>query len=203
MSSNSSIVSLRQPDTIDDPLTAVLRSGARRLLAQAIEAEANAFLVEIRGLRLPDGRERVIRHGRGPKHLIQTGIGPVAIDQVKLRDRGAGEAGAERIRFTSAISSRWPGLAAAWMHCCHALFARGLDERLSEAACGLARPRRSKPIASGHCAVAQRVRGGIRATRSLGPAPRRRLGRWRLSPGAHGDAGRMPDDKGGAGTCWC
>lgn len=40
MNSNSSVVPVRQPDSIDDPLTAVLRSGARRLLAQAIEAEA-------------------------------------------------------------------------------------------------------------------------------------------------------------------
>ena len=44
MSSNSTVVPLRQPDTIDDPLTTILRSGARRLLAQAIEAEADAFL---------------------------------------------------------------------------------------------------------------------------------------------------------------
>ncbi len=40
MTSNSSVVPLRQPNEIEDPLTAVLRSGARRLLAQAIEAEA-------------------------------------------------------------------------------------------------------------------------------------------------------------------
>jgi hypothetical protein len=39
MSSNT-VVPLRQPDTIEDPLTAILRSGARRLLAQAVEAEA-------------------------------------------------------------------------------------------------------------------------------------------------------------------
>ena len=43
MTSSSSVVSLRQPDPIDDPLTAVLRSGARRLLAQAIEAEAGPW----------------------------------------------------------------------------------------------------------------------------------------------------------------
>src|SRR5206468_12577459 len=107
MSSNSTVVPLRQPDTIDDPLTAILRSGARRLLAQAIEAEADAFLAEMMGLRLPDGRERVVRHGHGPERLIQTGIGPVAVERVKLHDRGAGEAGAERIRFTSAILPRW------------------------------------------------------------------------------------------------
>src|SRR5881628_2340254 len=107
MSSNSSIVPLRQPDTIDDPLTTILRSGARRLLAEAIEAEADVFLAEMKALRLPDGRERIVRHGHGPERLIQTGIGPVAVERVKLHDRGAGEAGAERIRFTSAILPRW------------------------------------------------------------------------------------------------
>src|SRR4051794_14627149 len=106
MMSSSTVVPLRQPDTIDDPLTAILRSGARRLLAQAIEAEADAFLAEMKGLRLPDGRERVVRHGHGPERLIQTGIGPVAVERVKLHDRGAGEAGADRIRFSSAIPPR-------------------------------------------------------------------------------------------------
>jgi len=38
MNEDSSITRLRQPDEIDDPLTALLRSGARRLLEQAIEA---------------------------------------------------------------------------------------------------------------------------------------------------------------------
>ncbi len=67
MTSNSSVVPLRQPDTIDDPLTAVLRSGARRLLAQAIEAEADAFLATMKGAHLPDGRDRMVRHGHGPE----------------------------------------------------------------------------------------------------------------------------------------
>src|SRR3712207_7984303 len=60
----------RQPDTIEDPLTAVRRSGARRLLAQAIEAEAEAFLAEMKGARLPDGRERLVRHGHGPERQV-------------------------------------------------------------------------------------------------------------------------------------
>src|SRR5215203_4860129 len=105
--SDSTVVPLRQPDTIEDPLTAVLRSGARRLLAQAIEAEAEAFLAEMKGARLPDGRERVVRHGHAPERLVQTGIGPVAVRRAKLRDRGAGEAGAERVRFTSALLPKW------------------------------------------------------------------------------------------------
>ena len=112
MTSSSTVVSFRQPDTVDDPLTAILRDGARRLLAQAVEAEAEAFLAAMREVRLPDGRERLVRHGHGPERLVQTGIGPVAVQRVKLRDRGAngggaGDAGAERIRFTSAILPRW------------------------------------------------------------------------------------------------
>lgn len=106
MPSPSTIVPLRQPDAIDDPLTAILRSGARRLLAQAIEAEAEAFLATMKTQHLPDGRERVVRHGHGPERLVQTGIGPVAVQRVKLRDRTPG-ASDERIRFTSAILPRW------------------------------------------------------------------------------------------------
>src|SRR5215203_3224101 len=104
--SDSTIVPLRQPDEVDDPLTAILRSGARRLLAQAIEAEAEAFLATMKGARLADGRERVVRHGHAPERVVQTGIGPVAVRRAKLRDRGAGD-GTERIRFTSAILPRW------------------------------------------------------------------------------------------------
>ncbi|MGH8303210.1 MAG: IS256 family transposase [Steroidobacteraceae bacterium] len=106
MTSNSTVVPLRQPDEIDDPLTAVLRSGARRLLAQAVEAEADAFLAARKGIQLPGGRDRLVRHGHGPQRLVQTGIGPVAVQRVRLRDRGAGDDG-ERIRFTSAILPRW------------------------------------------------------------------------------------------------
>jgi len=113
MTSDSTVVPLRQPDGTDDPLTAVLRSGARRLLAQAVEAEAEAFLAMMAGARLPDGRERMVRHGHGPARAVQTGIGSVELRRVKLRDRGAAENG-PRIRFTSAILPRWarrtPGL---------------------------------------------------------------------------------------------
>src|SRR5215204_1986688 len=105
--SDTTVIPIRQPDTNEDPLTTVLRSGARRLLAQAIEAEAEAFLAEMKGARLPDGRDRMVRHGHAPERLVQTGIGPVAVRRAKLRDRGAGEGGGERIRFASAILPRW------------------------------------------------------------------------------------------------
>jgi putative transposase len=107
MTSDSRVVPLRKPETLDDPLTAILRRGARQLLAQAIEAEVETFLASMKGLQLADGRERLVRHGFGPERVIQTGIGPVAVRRVKLRDRGADRAGVARIRFTSAILPRW------------------------------------------------------------------------------------------------
>src|SRR4051812_44128075 len=106
MNENSNIVSLRQPDEIDDPLTNILRSGARQLLTQAVEMEAEAFLAAMKGLKLPDGRDRLVRHGHGPMRTIQTGIGAVEVARVKIRDRAVGSDG-ERIRFTSAILPLW------------------------------------------------------------------------------------------------
>lgn len=106
MNDITNIVRLRQPDEIDDPLTEVLRTGARKLLAQAIEMEAEAFLAEMRDVKLPDGRERLVRHGHGPERMVQTGIGPVPVSRVKVRDRGATGA-AERIRFSSSILPKW------------------------------------------------------------------------------------------------
>ncbi|MGI4764668.1 MAG: IS256 family transposase, partial [Janthinobacterium lividum] len=106
MDQSTNVVRLRQPDDVDDPLTEVLRAGARQLLAQAVELEVEAFLAERAALRLPDGRARLVRHGHAPEREVQTGIGAVAVSRPKVRDRGAAE-GEERIRFTSAILPRW------------------------------------------------------------------------------------------------
>ena len=106
MNENINIVPLRQPDEIDDPLTNILRSGARQLLAQAVENEAAAFLDAMKDLKLADGRDRLVRHGHGPTRTIQTGIGAVEVERVKIRDRGATGDG-ERVRFTSALLPLW------------------------------------------------------------------------------------------------
>jgi hypothetical protein len=105
--SDSTVVSLRQPDEGDDPLTAVLRKGARCLLAQSIEAEADAFLATMKGVQLPDGRDRLVRHGHGPERLVQTGIGPVAVQRVRLRDRGAGGNQPARQLCHRSVRARW------------------------------------------------------------------------------------------------
>jgi transposase-like protein len=95
------IVTLRQPGEFADPLTEMLRNGARQLLTQAVEAEVAECLVTPADLTTGDGRQRLVRHGHMPERTIQTGIGPVEVRQPRLRDRGG--AGGERIRFSSNI----------------------------------------------------------------------------------------------------
>ena len=106
MSRDTTIVALRQPDNIDDPLTELAREGARRMLAQVLIAEADAFIAMWKDLKLPDGRDRIVRHGHGPDRTIQTGVGPVEVRRAKVRDRGV--VGTEaKIRFSSAILPKW------------------------------------------------------------------------------------------------
>jgi transposase-like protein len=106
MDENSNVFPLRQPGDLDDPLTEILRSGAQRMLAQAVENEVQAFVESMKDLKLADGRDRVVRHGHGPERTIQTGIGPVEVRRAKIRDRGAA-GDSERIRFTSALLPLW------------------------------------------------------------------------------------------------
>ncbi len=106
MSRDTIVIALRQPDAVDDPLTEVAREGARRMLAQVLIAEADAFVAMWKDLKLPDGRDRVVRHGHGPQRAIQTGVGALEVRRAKVRDRG--EVGAEeKIRFTSSILPKW------------------------------------------------------------------------------------------------
>ncbi len=88
------VVQLRQPGTFsEDPLTEVLRLGARRLLAQAVEMEVTIFVERHADLTDAVDRRRIVRHGYLPEREVQTGIGPVAVRCPRVRDRGAGETG--------------------------------------------------------------------------------------------------------------
>ena len=102
MSRDTTVLPFRQPEAIDDPLSELAREGARRMLAQVLIAEADCFVAMWKALKLPDGRDRVVRHGHGPHRAIQTGVGPVEVRRAKVRDRG--KVGAEdKIRFSSSI----------------------------------------------------------------------------------------------------
>ncbi len=99
--SDNNVLKLSQPSTFSDPLTEVLRSGARSLLARAVEAEVAAFLDGHSEARTEEGRRRLVRHGHLPEREIMTGIGPVAVRAPRVRDRTG--LGADRIRFSSAL----------------------------------------------------------------------------------------------------
>jgi transposase-like protein len=98
---DTNVLPFSQPGTFADPLTEVLRNGARTLLAQAVEAEVAMLLERHAGEVTEDGCRRLVRHGHLPEREIVTGIGPVLVRCPRVRDR-VGQ-GAERIRFSSAI----------------------------------------------------------------------------------------------------
>lgn len=106
MTKDTDIIALRQPGSVDDPLTEIARDGARRMLAAALRAEADAFVAQHAEEVLPDGRQRVVRHGYGPERSFQTGIGALDVRRPKVRDRAAGPAD-EKVRFSSAILPKW------------------------------------------------------------------------------------------------
>jgi len=58
-----------------------LRTGARALLAQAVEAEVASLLSIHAGKLTDDGRARLVRHGHLPEREIVTGIGPGAMGE--------------------------------------------------------------------------------------------------------------------------
>ena len=100
---DDTVVALRQPESFsDDPLTEILRAGARQLLGQAIEAEVAAHIEAHADLTEASGRRRIVRHGHMPEREVQTGIGAVTVKRPRVRDRDPQATGG-RIRFTSSI----------------------------------------------------------------------------------------------------
>jgi putative transposase len=98
--SDDKVIPLKTPESatvIADALTDVLREGAQRLLAAAVEAEVSAFLARFQTEKTPTGLQRVVRNGRLPKRTIQTGIGDIEVSVPRIRDR------AGQLRFTSSL----------------------------------------------------------------------------------------------------
>ena len=93
------IIELKTPEgNVEDALTELLRTGSRKLIAEAVEAELSALLDHYAQLKTADGRAAVVRNGYLPEREIQTGIGAVKVKVPKVRDRsGAG------IKFNSRL----------------------------------------------------------------------------------------------------
>jgi len=81
----NTVVGLAGRDTIADPLTEMLRTGARQLIQQAVETELQELLKHYSGRRTEDGRSGVVRNGYLPERELQTSMGPVTVRIPKIR----------------------------------------------------------------------------------------------------------------------
>ena len=97
--SKNKIIVLKNPEVNSvDPLTELLRTGARKLIADAVEAELQALLSQYADFKDNNGRQLVVRNGYLPEREIQTGIGLVTVKVPKIRDKSK-----QGIKFNSAL----------------------------------------------------------------------------------------------------
>ena len=84
---DDNVVAMPRTGAVKDALTEVLRAGAQRLLAEAIEVELDEFLASMAERRTQEGRAAVVRNGYLPPRVVLTGIGAVPIEMPKVRSR--------------------------------------------------------------------------------------------------------------------
>ncbi|MFC4507758.1 MULTISPECIES: IS256 family transposase [Streptomyces] len=88
---------------IDD----IVREGARRMLATALEAEVNAYIAELADQCDEAGRRLVVRNGYHRERSVTTAAGPIEVKARRVNDRRIDEATGERKRFSSKILPPW------------------------------------------------------------------------------------------------
>ena len=98
MSKNKVIPFEKPGDNSGDPLTELLRSGARKLITDAVEVELQQLLSQYASLKNEQGHQQVVRNGYLPEREIQTGIGPIKVKVPKIRDKSG-----QGIKFNSIL----------------------------------------------------------------------------------------------------
>jgi putative transposase len=83
-------------------LDEIARQGARRMLAEALEAEVEAYLEALRGERDDEGHALVVRNGYAREREVLLGVGTVEVRAPTVNDRRVDENG-ERRRYKSVI----------------------------------------------------------------------------------------------------
>lgn len=121
--SKDTLLQLKNPGFVDQ-LTELLRSGAKKLVAQAIESEFENFLEQV-SERLSDGRRRVVRNGYLPSREIATGIGQVCVQLPRVRDRSDELA---KIRFQSSLIPPYMRRTATLNQVLPLLYLKGISE---------------------------------------------------------------------------
>jgi transposase-like protein len=85
----------------------IVRDGARRMLAAALEAEVAAYIAAHNGELDADGRRLVVRNGRARPRQVLTSAGAVEVAAPRVNDKRVDEHTGERQRFASAILPAW------------------------------------------------------------------------------------------------
>ncbi len=85
----------------------IVREGARRMLAEALQAEVEAYIAAFAGERGEDGRRLVVRNGYREPRTVLTSAGAVEVTAPRVNDRRTDPAAGERARFSSAILPAW------------------------------------------------------------------------------------------------
>jgi len=88
-------------------LDAIVREGARRLLAAALEAEVDAYLAAHAAERDESGRRLVVRNGHARERQVTTAAGAVTVRTPRVDDRRVDPATGVRVRFRSLILPPW------------------------------------------------------------------------------------------------
>ena len=83
-------------------LDEIARAGARRMLAEALEAEVQAYIEAARDQRDENGHALVVRNGRAREREVLLGAGAVEVRAPRVNDRRVDDNG-ERCRFKSVI----------------------------------------------------------------------------------------------------
>jgi transposase-like protein len=85
----------------------IVREGARRMLAEALQAEVDAYISQFAGERDANGRRLVVRNGSHDPREVLTSAGAVEVTAPRVNDKRADPVTGERKRFTSAILPPW------------------------------------------------------------------------------------------------
>jgi putative transposase len=88
-------------------LDELVREGARRMLAAALEAEVDAYLAAHLAERDEHGRRLVVRNGHARQREVLTAAGAVQVRTPRVDDRRSDPVSGERIRFRSVILPPW------------------------------------------------------------------------------------------------
>ena len=83
----NNVIELAGRDSIVDPLTDLLRTGAEKLIFQAVEAELQEQLARYSDRRTGAGLAGVVRNGYLPTRELQTNLGPVTVRIPKIRSK--------------------------------------------------------------------------------------------------------------------